>query len=65
MFNGHHEPVSFTVPTQRWGARWVVEVDTAAGAVGPVDAATSKAGDEIEVAGRSVVLLRHDDDAVS
>jgi glycogen operon protein len=65
MFNGHHEPVSFTVPTQRWGARWVVEVDTAAGAIGAVDAATSKAGDEIEVEGRSVVLLRHDDEAVS
>ena len=26
LFNAHHEPVTFTLPTRRFGARWLVEL---------------------------------------
>jgi len=29
MFNTHHEPVEFTLPEDKWGARWTVLLDTA------------------------------------
>ncbi len=31
MFNGHHEPVDFTVVGDRWEARWCIVIDTAEG----------------------------------
>ncbi len=35
LFNAHHEPLSFRLPTRRFGARWKVELSTAgAGARG-------------------------------
>ena len=30
MFNAHHEPITFTLPDEEYGDRWIPEVDTAA-----------------------------------
>jgi glycogen operon protein len=61
LFNGHHETLGFTLPPQRWGSGWRVAVDSATGAVEPADGPTYKAGDTADVAGRSVLLLRHEE----
>ncbi len=29
IFNAHHEPISFTIPEESYGAEWFIEVDTA------------------------------------
>ena len=29
LFNAHHEDVTFTLPTRRFGASWRIELDTA------------------------------------
>ena len=54
LFNAHFEPVTFTLPTRRFGARWVVELtsgDNVPG--GPIPGRS-----EIVVQDRSFVLLR-------
>ena len=56
LFNAHFETVPFALPVGRWGERWEVEVDTA-NPILPVDA-FYKEGDEVEVEGRSLVVLR-------
>ena len=28
-FNSHHEPITFTLPEEEYGAEWYIEVDTA------------------------------------
>jgi isoamylase len=30
LFNAHHEPVPWKLPSRRWGTSWVTEIDTAA-----------------------------------
>jgi isoamylase len=55
LFNAHGEPVTFTLPTRRFGARWRVELATEAGVPeGPLYAARA----QVTVEGRSLVLLR-------
>ncbi|MEA3216591.1 MAG: isoamylase [Acidimicrobiia bacterium] len=60
LLNAHYEPVSFTLPDERWGAEWVVEIDTAADARGerPDRHGTLKAEATFDVPGRSVRVLR-------
>jgi glycogen operon protein len=55
LFNAHHEPVTFTLPTRRFGARWVVELSTG-GAPGEGDGLAARA--QLDVAERSMLLLR-------
>jgi glycogen operon protein len=55
MFNAHWEPLAFTLPADRWGDAWTVELDTAAG---HEPATMHKAGEEVEVAARSIVVHR-------
>jgi hypothetical protein len=52
--------VSFTLPDERWGAEWVVEIDTAAEARGEQAdrQGTLKAEATFDVPGRSVRVLR-------
>jgi isoamylase len=59
-FNAHREPVEFTMPAAEWGERWDVEIDTAFYLAGLelTDDRAVKAGAPVEVAGRSVVVLR-------
>jgi isoamylase len=57
IFNFHHESTVFTLPGCRWGDVWLRELDTAAGWVEDVDSFT--AGGQVEVEGRSMIVLRH------
>jgi glycogen operon protein len=58
LFNGHHEPIEFTLPDLGAGERWQVEVDTAAPMLGDVEAQTAKSGEPVQVDARSVQVLR-------
>ena len=55
LFNAHHEPVQFKLPTIPAGRRWELLVDTA-------EALTTRkmyrTGQRYEVAGRAVAVLR-------
>ena len=56
-FNAHHEPMSFTLPSNQFGSRWQRVIDTAdpelnAG-IGPISA-----GGALTVADRALVVLR-------
>jgi isoamylase len=56
-FNAHHEPMSFTLPSDAFGARWQRVIDTAdphrQAAVGPIPA-----GGTLRVANRALVVLQ-------
>jgi len=54
MFNAGSEPVTFTLPTRRFGARWVVELATGEGAPEGVVAARTA----VALQDRSLMLLR-------
>jgi len=55
LFNAHGEPITFTLPTRRFGARWRVELATGDGVPeGPLYAARA----QVTIEGRSLVLLR-------
>src|SRR3982074_2198545 len=55
IFNAHSEPMTFTLPGERWGRRWAKLIDTANGDA--PDAFEVKADDTLEVESRSMVLL--------
>jgi isoamylase len=57
MFNAHHEPLAFRLPDRKWGPRWVAVLDTRVAVLREGDTPHT-AGSEVEVAGRSVVVLR-------
>ena len=62
VFNAHHEPLQFTLPPQQFAGRWMQVLDTASDA--PPELRRSrrakciKAGEQIEVQARALVLLR-------
>jgi glycogen operon protein len=56
LFNAHREPVTFVLPGRRFGSAWDVLVDTASAPGG--DAITSPAGTRVQLAGRSIMVLR-------
>jgi glycogen operon protein len=62
VFNAHHEPLPFKLPPQQFGLRWVKALDTASASLPQlrrsVDGEPLKAGDEVEVKARSVVVFR-------
>jgi glycogen operon protein len=53
LFNAHFEPLVFTLPTRRFGARWEVELATGEAPNGPVGARALVAVDA-----HSLTLLR-------
>ncbi len=53
LFNAHHEPVAFTLPTRRLGVRWEVELAT-----GSVDGDAFAARAAVSVQEHSLLLLR-------
>jgi glycogen operon protein len=54
LFNAYADPITFTLPTRRFGPRWRVEIATGAGA--PADVVPARAA--VPVEGRSLILLR-------
>jgi isoamylase len=54
IFNGHHEPLEFTLPSDEFGEAWHVVLDTAGGLE---EGAVLPAGKMIEAESRSVVVL--------
>jgi isoamylase len=54
LFNAHFEPVTFTLPTRRFGARWIVELASGNGV--PEGQIPGRA--EVIVEDRALVLLR-------
>jgi glycogen operon protein len=57
LFNGHYEPITFSLPTRRFGLRWTVDLSTADGHFGDGGRIVA-AREPIEVGPRSIVLLR-------
>ena len=57
LFNAHHEPLQFTLPTRDWGDEWVVVLDTARSTPG-AEEQPQKAGQEVPVESRSLKVLR-------
>jgi isoamylase len=55
LFNGYHESIPFKLPARRFGLRWAAELDTFDPHREPQEYAPRA---EIEVHGRSIVLLR-------
>ncbi len=58
LFNGHDEPIEFQLPSEGFGERWEVVVDTAAPMAAIADPHPIKAGDAVPVDARSVLVLR-------
>jgi glycogen operon protein len=55
LFNAHHDPVRFTLPSRRFGTRWLLELSTAQPErVGSLHAARS----DVSLDARSLVVLR-------
>ncbi len=57
LFNTHHEPVEFTLPTRRFGRGWTLELTTADPAAVPFSV---PARGTVNVESRSVVVLRRE-----
>jgi glycogen operon protein len=58
LFNGHHQPMDFTLPDMGAGERWQVEIDTAAPLLGDVEDRSLKPGQPFPLEARSVQVLR-------
>ncbi len=54
LFNAYGEPITFTLPTRRFGARWNLELATSNG----LPEAPFAARSQVTLEGRSLVLLR-------
>jgi isoamylase len=57
LFNGHYEPITFSLPTRRFGLRWQVVLSTVETRFGETEEVVA-AREPIMVAGRSVIVLR-------
>ena len=58
LLSAHHEPLTFTLPAARFGRRWAVTLDSAAGRVGEAGGAEHRAGGQIVLASHSMMALR-------
>jgi glycogen operon protein len=56
LLNAHHEPMAFALPAIEWGADWELVVDTTTAE--DCSHVHTPAGGKVQVAGRSVVVLR-------
>ncbi|MDQ6610036.1 MAG: glycogen debranching enzyme GlgX, partial [Bacteroidota bacterium] len=58
IFNAHHEAMLFKLPPQKFGARWIKILDTNSGYLEETGV-KYKAGKEVNVESRSVVLMKN------
>jgi len=59
LFNAHHEPVTFSLPTRRFGGRWKLELSTAEPEL-EEGTRSWAAREEVVVESRSLLALRRD-----
>jgi glycogen operon protein len=59
LFNAHHEDVTFTLPSRRYGERWTLELSTAE-PERPAGDWSADARQEVHTRCRSVTVLRRD-----
>jgi glycogen operon protein len=57
LFNAHHEPQPWTLPSVDWGPRWREVLDTTRGSVDPEGGAVMAAGQLLTLASRSIKVL--------
>jgi isoamylase len=57
LFNAHHETLTFTLPSRRFGRRWTLELSTA-DPEAEAGSLTASAQDPFELMARSTVILR-------
>jgi len=57
IFNAHHEPLEYKLPPKKYGSKWVKILDTSEDRVDDKNG-TFAAGETVEVASRSVVVLQ-------
>ncbi|MRJ76769.1 glycogen debranching protein GlgX [Aeromicrobium sp. SMF47] len=57
-FNAHHEDIELVLPDGEYGDSWSVVIDTATGAVDEVGSKIHAAGDTMNLAARSLVVLQ-------
>ena len=58
LFNGHHERLDFTLPGADVAGCWAEAVNTATGVISSESAVTYPAGTTVQMAGRSLAVLR-------
>jgi glycogen operon protein len=58
LFNGHHEPIEFTLPDIGAGDRWRVAIDTAAPMLQDAESRAVKTAEPLEVDARSILVLQ-------
>jgi glycogen operon protein len=61
LFNAHHEPITFTLPTCPWGERWVKVIDTNEPVPDLRNRKAFRAGEPVGVQSYSVIVLRRAD----
>jgi isoamylase len=61
LFNAHHETLAFTLPTGDWGDRWVKAIDTNKPIPDLREHHQHRAGETVEVAAHSMMVLRRAD----
>jgi glycogen operon protein len=57
LFNAHHEPISFRMPTRRFGSRWTLELSTAEPEL-EARARAWGAREDVGVESRSILVLK-------
>jgi glycogen operon protein len=57
IFNAHHEDVTYVLPEKKYSKHWVKVLNTAEPAF--ISGENYKAGDQITVEGRSIILLKN------
>jgi glycogen operon protein len=57
LFNAHHEPIDFTLPSEEFGGSWQVVLDTSVG-VADETPEPAAAGSTLTVDARSTVVLQ-------
>jgi isoamylase len=57
LFNGHHERLDFTLPSNDWATRWMEVVNTATSCIGNSETIYA-AGARVVMTGRSLVVLK-------
>jgi glycogen operon protein len=62
LFNAHHEPMEFTLPTCPWGDRWQKVIDTDEPVPDLREHHEWKAGDKLKVQAYAVMVLRRSDE---